>query len=277
MSYSLRTGRDDVLCGGESLVSANCRFLLTMKKNGNLMIFGTFNKTDEDASYEWVVGWSTGTKMYDYSGESVPKLMLRDGRVQVMEYMYHNVPVFEPRSLWNSSKDIANINELTLTLSDTACLTLNGNTVLWKVCATFDAATNNVSNISDVSTTLMASTTDFPERLITSARSLQDDKDVQSKNIISDDIWFILTWIMLSILVGMAAMFIIKKYCANCECDCDCCPVWTTMPPPMNYESSISMAEAHERDGMTTQCMNQWMYDTATGGVGENGEEDQML
>eukprot|EP01083_Nonionella_stella_P169693 575975_1 len=147
-------------------------------------------------------------------------------------------------------------------------LILNGNTVLWKVCATF-----NVSNISNVSSTLMAATTDFQERLITSTRSLRDDKNMQSKN--NDDIWVILTLIMVIILVGMAVMFVIKKYCANCECDC--CPVWTTMPPPMNYDSSISMAEAHERDGMTTQCIDQWMYDTATGGVGENGEEDQML
>eukprot|EP01083_Nonionella_stella_P037912 103266_1 len=269
MSYSNRNDQDDVLRGAESLVSVNCRFLLTMEKNGNLIMYGSSNQTDD----EWVIGWSTHTQIKDYSGESVPEMIFRNGRIQVLEYMYESAPSFIPEVLWNSSKAIPNIDELTLTLTDTACLILNGNTVLWKVCATFDAGTTNVSNISDLSTTLMASTTDFAERLITSTRSLWEDKNMMRKN--NENIWFILTMIMLSIVVGIAVMFIIKKYCANC--DCDCCPVWNTMPPPMDYESSVNLTESRERYQMTTDYLNQWMYDTARDGVGENGEEDEML
>eukprot|EP01083_Nonionella_stella_P283071 963394_1 len=77
----------DFLWGGESLISVNCKYLLTMRKNGDLMMC-----INETHSNKWSVGWDTGTFIHNYSGESVPKLILADGGMQIMEYMYRNVP-----------------------------------------------------------------------------------------------------------------------------------------------------------------------------------------
>eukprot|EP01084_Bolivina_argentea_P286510 491500_1 len=173
MIQSNQWNTNDALYGGESLVSPNCRFLLTMEQNGNLILRGLVGKyhdpfeKDEKGDYTnkqiqmtLYVGWETNTTIENFSGEATSRMMLKGGAIIVEELQYLNVPSYEPIELWKSNKDTKQ-NELMLELIDDGCLELYRyygirntyavSTPLWSVCADLSSGNNN--NIVDASLT----------------------------------------------------------------------------------------------------------------------------
>ena len=119
--------RNDILWGGESLVSNNCRFLLTLERNGNLVLNGlvgrfidpfgkdAFGRYIYDIPFEterekatklnydrWYNGWETNTIKANNSAESVVSLVFRKNGLAIEEHPYKNMPGFEPIPLWSS-------------------------------------------------------------------------------------------------------------------------------------------------------------------------------
>eukprot|EP01084_Bolivina_argentea_P077417 140423_1 len=174
--------RNDILLSGESLVSVNCRFILTMKENGNLVLNGLVGRyidpygKDDDGNFIYdenkmrmYIGWETNTTIDDNSDESISVAQLQYGALMVQEHEFYGVPQFEPIELWKSDNEYAvDENELILQLSDNGCLTLHkyyGSTnidhltPIWVVCAQLEKDrngnnNNNNNNNNELSTTI---------------------------------------------------------------------------------------------------------------------------
>eukprot|EP01083_Nonionella_stella_P172893 594700_1 len=258
MISSPKQNINDFLWGGDSLVSRNCKFLLTMKKNGNLTMYGLLGAKHNMG--DWKKVWSTNTRIYNYSQESVPQLLLMDGALRVMEHAYKNVPGIEPIQLWNS-KDTSNVqsntDNLILTLSDTACLILNGSDpqtnkrgALWMVCPFEDTMIRT--------TEIMVYTTDEGD-LYTSEKQ---NKHVQQ--------WIIMSLVIL-ISTALVAMMILYIFQSGCKC-CRNRDVFATAPG-----LSPETPSGHSADRITTLHISRWMFETAEGREDSSDVEFQPL
>eukprot|EP01084_Bolivina_argentea_P077418 140424_1 len=202
MIKSIGENINDQLFSGESLVSVNCRFILKMKTNGNLVLNGLVGKyidpfgKDDNGNFihdknkmRIYTGWETNTTLGDNSGESISVAQLKDGALMVEEHEFFGVPEFDPIELWKSDEYIienlekndehVDENELILQLSDNGCVTLNqyfGSTItdhltpIWFVCAQLEKDRNDNDNkdyIDEISTTIAATsmlTTEIPQK-----------------------------------------------------------------------------------------------------------------
>merc|ERR1719419_656866 len=145
------------LWGGESLVSANCQYLLAMESSGNLALYGLANEYEDPCldgaaagcrrrrrlvDNEWLFGWSTGTELS--SNASLAEFRVdSDGILSVWEYP--DVSTVDSASgilLWSVSTGVTGdtiSRPLTFTLSNVGCLWLGTG---WTLCSTYSTDPN---------------------------------------------------------------------------------------------------------------------------------------
>jgi len=152
----------DSLWAGESLVSSNCQYLLTMESSGNLVMYGLADEYNDPCldgaaegcrrrrltDNEWLFGWNTGTELA--SNRSVAEFTVEsDGTLSIWEYPdadeLHLASVI---LIWSVSTGVTQqvSRSLLLTLSDEGCLELGGEGS-WSLCSTYSSNPNgyNVS------------------------------------------------------------------------------------------------------------------------------------
>ena len=156
MTISRRKKLDEYLWGGESLVSPNCRFMLLMQENGNLVfdaILGVYQDPYAKGGgrlgeMKWYNGWSTDTKISNTSSYAVAKLMFEQKKLKVVEYHYKNVPSIPFIELWSIEVDA---HEVILSVTNDGCLVLHKFDIgmaqevvmsigdsLWSICPKFN-------------------------------------------------------------------------------------------------------------------------------------------
>eukprot|EP01083_Nonionella_stella_P176140 615545_1 len=260
MSFSSTNNENDFLCGGESLLSANCRVLLTMKSSGDLVMYSVSDQNLSDLT----VGWATNTRIHNNSGEGVVKLILRNGGLKVLEYVYPNVPSFAPIILWDSkdtlahTKGLRKMKDLTLVLSDKGCLllhpygkTMDIHTALWFVCGWFDHDTWGES--------------DDMETVFTTEWILKDTQGNEGEtDSANNDEWVL--WTTVIVIVSATVIFLCIRTFFYHDYK------WIKSPKGRNSsdESEIEMDEAER---INTQKLDEWFVSTTCQG----GEREVSL
>jgi len=131
----------DELWGGESLVSANCDYLMVMEMNGNLAVYAESDNANrrrllsDGRPVGWYFGWSSGTSVANVSGRSIPVFTLdSDGSMSILEYTDGaNGDDFE--ILWSYDTE-SNSSAFTFDLAEDGCLEMNTeNETLWEMCS----------------------------------------------------------------------------------------------------------------------------------------------
>lgn len=183
------------------MVSDDCSFLLLMEHNGDLRMYGMESR--RRLVDVWPFLWNTNTSIFNYSGESVPKFQVDvDGTLSVWEFVYKNVPSITPYLLWSTATNITG-NDVVLTLSDSGCLSLSGDTddMEWELCPTFEEQTD-----SDTETSTTTSHPIVTDSVVTEdAVVLEEDGGLMSN-------WW--AWILLLISVALVIwMGICVKRC----------------------------------------------------------------
>ena len=166
MIKSDKLNRNDVLYGEESLVSPNCRFVLTMERNGNLILRGLVGKYEDPFEKDafgrytnnknemiFYQGWESNSTVRNLSELATSRLLLKDGTLIVQELQYPNVPSFGPINVWNSNEINTGQNELIFKLTNEGCLELAKyydsyarSTPLWSVCAKLSRGIYDIQN-----------------------------------------------------------------------------------------------------------------------------------
>ena len=70
------------------------------------------------ANYTWYNGWQTGTKIFNYSGKSIPKFVMKNGAFYIIEYLYKG---WEGKTieLWSNAANISSdTDEMTLSITN---------------------------------------------------------------------------------------------------------------------------------------------------------------
>lgn len=152
----------DSLWAGESLVSSNCQYLLTMESSGNLVMYGLADEYNDPCldgaaegcrrrrltDNEWLFGWNTGTELA--SNRSVAEFTVEsDGTLSIWEYpVADELHLASVILIWSVSTGVTQqvSRSLLLTLSDEGCLELGGEGS-WSLCSTYSSNPNgyNVS------------------------------------------------------------------------------------------------------------------------------------
>ena len=127
----------DALWGGESMVSANCQYLLTMEMSGNLVLYEVMGSRRR-LLQTLISGWSSGTAV---SG-GVPKLTLFknpfQSGIQIYEMESYDDTNDDPPSLWSVVTESPG-DGITFSLTDDAAMDLSdADGSLWTESATFD-------------------------------------------------------------------------------------------------------------------------------------------
>ena len=223
--------RGDFLWGGESFTSDNCQFLLRLERNGNLRLYGLLEGyfdpykkprgggrrlIDEDEHPQtWYEGWQTNTTLYNYSGQSVPKFYIDDGKMIIMEYLYQYAESLKPIEIWSSeiisNGDLESEQDTVLTLNNRACLSLN-NGDLWQHCSVFSAPDDYNYEEFDNDTFVVDSqeSDDENENEALVGNTLNNAGDLKGNS------WWIWLLVAVLILLGMVTCFGIKRYfCGN--------------------------------------------------------------
>ena len=223
MVSSIKQNRNDFLWGGESFVSDNCRYLLTMRKDGNLVLEGITERYIYPgtrrllANYTWYNGWQTNTKIFNYSGKSIPKLILKNGAFYIIEYMFKG---WEGKTieLWSNAGNISSdTDEMTLSITNIACLSLRDDNlfemgvddpIIWNKCSTL-----LLPDSSDED-----STTTTEQNVVDSSSSSTEEEDEQEQNVVAEDgvdtetLWWVWLLVVLLILILFGICFGIKKH-----------------------------------------------------------------
>eukprot|EP01084_Bolivina_argentea_P301041 519245_1 len=265
MIVSKNNNQFDCLWGGEMLVSPNCKFSLKMEKNGNLIMYGKHIETN--IIYN---GWKTDTQIFNHSGESIPKMILLNGKIKVMEYPYKNTPGVQSIELWSSKLNKTssqNYNEISLILTDTACLLLIDNNIeniIWSICSEF---------IQQINTTMIINGTEI--------FNTDESRDEQITNINTGNIGAKLWWLWLIIIFLMLSIF---AFCFICRHRNN--QQWTTSTTGINdIERGIQRHISYNNDGSDTENdeLNKWAMETndkdtfVTNNYGEGNENNDLF
>ena len=231
MRKSVLNDIDQILIGGQSLVSDNCKFLLTMKNNGNLILQQVFPSV--------IFGWSTNTTVYNFSVKpSTPALILSDGHMIVNEYRVFGASSIPHIELWRSPDndiylDESELKELYLILTDDGCLylriynSLPADDALWSMCPSYGITTTMTTSTS-INTTLT-------EEIIT-------EKMVSTKTASEASIpWWVWFIMIVFLLLSFAVFYTCRrKHIDNTQ--------WTTAtcPPPIDCDGGANDKDQYD-------------------------------
>ena len=257
---------DDFLWEGESFVSDNCQYLLTMDHSGNLVLRGLEkNRRRLQTDYTWYIGWQTNTSLFNYSKESLPKFVIQDDGLYILEYAYkgwegRTIELWSTKfsQIWSDSDD----RSFTLSLSNFACLTLTENSFesnLWNECAQFPFSVGEegiTSTVSDGKNT-------------TSVGDAQEEINLVGDNgIETEKLWWFWLLIILCILILMALCFGIRKYyCGTNE------QRWiTTTIHDINSEHNLAKSYDDSQSSYRDEEdeLKEWIKDTTNSAMTSN-------
>ena len=143
---TMLSATSDQLLFEESLVSNNCFCQLQLQTDGNLILFGKVSQTDD----EMVNGWSTNTKIANYSEQSEARFVFGEsGNLQLTEILFPGIDYFENNAdvLWKTNVSEDASANYSLTLSNLCCLSLSKrsqlgfDTTIWRECAELVSST----------------------------------------------------------------------------------------------------------------------------------------
>ena len=239
-----------------------------MHADGNLALYG--ESLEAEGAFE--LAWQSNSTLFNYSGESVPRLELDDdGILVVHEYHYRGVQSIAPIPIWSAADSQTSTEEdqdaefdVVLVLSNGCCLELAMldafDSALWGVCAV-------VANPSPEPTVdpIAASSTDADIGGVS-------DESTSSQSTFTDSWW---VWLLLVVLVLLA--MVVSIVCRRSLCVDD--GEWVSPVDPDDVrrtpqpDSSTDEAQ-HEFDLQLTQ----WIQETETETQhGERKQHDQVF